>query len=114
MADPNTQAIVVGSDGKEAAASGNSLSTLPGRGTGPMEEHSAWPMIASLPVMLAVSIPLRGFKVCGLLDLRCGQTIESAWPSPEDVPLKVGPLQLGWGEFEVVEQRMALRLTRLV
>jgi flagellar motor switch protein FliN/FliY len=56
---------------------------------------------------------LSGFKVCNLLDLRCGQTITSAWAATEDVPLKVGTLQICWGEFEVVEQRMALRLTRL-
>jgi hypothetical protein len=30
----------------------------------------------------------------------------------EDVPLKVGALQICLGEFEVIEQNMALRLTR--
>lgn len=78
-----------------------------------MEEHPAWSMIARLPVMLGVAIPLRGLRVCDLLALRSGQTIESAWATTEDVPLKVGTLQICWGEFEVVEQRMALRLTRL-
>jgi flagellar motor switch protein FliN/FliY len=78
-----------------------------------MEAHAAWPMIARLPVLLAVNVPLRGLKVCDLLDLKCGYTVESAWAATEDVPLKVGQLQLCWGEFEVVEQRMALRLTRL-
>jgi hypothetical protein len=29
------------------------------------------------------------------------------------VPLTVGGVQLAWSEFEVVEQRMAIRLTRL-
>jgi hypothetical protein len=37
----------------------------------------------------------------------------SAWAETEDVPLKAGALQLCWGEFEVVEQNKALRLTRL-
>jgi flagellar motor switch protein FliN/FliY len=70
-------------------------------------------MISRLPAMLAVSIPLNRFKVCDLLGLESGQTLESAWPETEDVPLKVGTLQLCWGEFEVVERNMALRLTRL-
>jgi flagellar motor switch protein FliM len=70
-------------------------------------------MIARLPVMLAVNIPLRGFKVCHLLSLRPGQTIGGTWPVTEDVPLKVGALQICWGEFEVLDQQMALRLTRL-
>lgn len=77
-----------------------------------MEAHPAWPMIARLPIMLAVNIPLHGFKVRDLLALQRGQTIESEWVSSEEVPLKVGTLQLSWGEFEVVDERMALRLTR--
>jgi flagellar motor switch protein FliN/FliY len=82
-------------------------------GVGPMEEHPAWPMISRLPVMLAVRIPMSRFRVCDLLALKAGQTIESVWAVTEDVPLKVGVLQVSWGEFEVMEQRMALRLTRL-
>jgi flagellar motor switch protein FliM len=82
-------------------------------GTQAMEAHPAWPMISRLPVILEVKIPLSGFKVSDLLNLRCGQTIESAWAATEEVPLKAGALQLSWGEFEVVGERMALRLTRL-
>jgi flagellar motor switch/type III secretory pathway protein FliN len=78
-----------------------------------MEEHPAWPMISRLPVTLAVSVPMKRMRVRDLLGLACGQTLESSWAATEDVPLKVGELQLSWGEFETVEQRMALRLTRL-
>lgn len=81
--------------------------------TDAIESHPAWPMISRLPVILEVKIPLSGFKVSDLLNLRCGQTIESAWAATEEVPLKAGALQLSWGEFEVVGERMALRLTRL-
>jgi hypothetical protein len=48
-----------------------------------------------------------------LLALEPGQTILSKWIATEEVPLKVGTLQLSLGEFEVVEEIMALRLTRL-
>lgn len=109
----NSQAIVSGDNSRAMVPNSQSLPALPGHSVRPMEENLAWPMIARLPVMLAVNIPLRGFTVSGLLGLRCGQIVVSAWKSSEDVPLKVGPLQIGWGEFEVVEQRMALRLTRL-
>jgi flagellar motor switch protein FliN/FliY len=78
-----------------------------------MEEHPAWPMISRLPAMLSVCLPLAGLKVCDLLSLQPGKTVGSRWAVTEDVPLKVGALQICWGEFEVVEQRMALRLTRL-
>ena len=78
-----------------------------------MEDHAAWPLIATLAVKLEAKIPLRGLHVRDLLTLESGQTIESAWPVTEDVPLKVGQVQLCWCEFEVVERRMSLRLTRL-
>jgi flagellar motor switch/type III secretory pathway protein FliN len=87
--------------------------TAPALSTSGMEEHAAWPMISRLPVMLAVTIPLTGFKVRDLLAVSEGQTIETAWAVTRDIPLRAGQVQLGWGEFEVVEQRMALRLTRL-
>jgi flagellar motor switch protein FliM len=78
-----------------------------------MEDHTAWPMISRLPVVLTVTIPLRGFKVRDLLSLRSGQTVSTTWPVTKDVPLEVGALHLCWGEFEIAEQKLALRLTRL-
>jgi flagellar motor switch/type III secretory pathway protein FliN len=108
----HAQMAVLGS-GAVPAGTAVSMPSANLPGASPMEEHAAWPMIARLPVTLAVTIPLRGLRVRNLLSLRTGQTIESTWAATEDVPLKVGALQLGWGEFEVVAQQMALRLTRL-
>jgi flagellar motor switch protein FliN/FliY len=79
-----------------------------------IEEHPAWPKLCRLELMLAVQIPLLRFKVQDLLRLAEGQVFESAFPETEDVPLRVGDVQLGWTEFEVVDQKIALRLTRLV
>jgi flagellar motor switch protein FliN/FliY len=96
-------------------ASGRVAGVLRGEAEGAraMEEHGAWPMLSRLPVTLAVGIPLRRFRVCDLVALRSGQTIETAWAVTEDVPLATGEVQVAWGEFETVEERMALRLTRL-
>ena len=105
-----TESLAAVLDGKGSGVGDSSASAF---GRLPMEEHPAWPMISHLPVMLAVSIPLRGFRVCDLLELSSGKAIESTWASTEDVPLSVGALHVCWGEFEVVEKRMALRLTRL-
>jgi flagellar motor switch/type III secretory pathway protein FliN len=78
-----------------------------------IEQHGQWTVLAKLPLKLTVAVPLHGFKVRDLLALRPGVTIASEWLTSEDVPLTVGGVQLAWSEFEVVEQRMAIRLTRL-
>jgi flagellar motor switch protein FliN/FliY len=57
---------------------------------------------------------LSRFRVKDLLGLAEGQVFGSVCSDTEDVPLRVGDVQLGWTEFEVVEQKIALRLTRLV
>ncbi len=78
-----------------------------------VEEHAEWPLLSQVPMRLMAAIPVTGFKVRDLLRLKAGQVVTSAWASTEDVPVKVGAVQLSWSEFEVVEGRMAVRLTRL-
>lgn len=78
-----------------------------------VEEHPAWPVLARLSVTMTAEIPLSRFKVRDLLGLAEGQVFESISADTDDVPLKVGNMQLGWTEFEVVEQKIAIRLTRL-
>ena len=78
-----------------------------------IEEHEAWPVLSELVMTLESVIAMREFKVRHLLGLEVGQVVESLCPNTDDVPVKVGRVQLGWSEFEVVEQRLAVRLTRL-
>lgn len=107
-----TAQTAIGAEGKSTGRPSPSTAAT-GKTMGMIESHCAWPMISRLPTMLAVNIPLRRFRVCDLLNLERGQTVESEWAATQDVPLKTGELQLGWGEFEVIERSMALRLTRL-
>jgi flagellar motor switch protein FliM len=69
--------------------------------------------ISQLPVELGVAIPVRGFRVRQLLALAPGQVIETQWNHGDDLPLAAGEVQLAWSEFEVVETRLAVRVTRL-
>jgi flagellar motor switch protein FliM len=78
-----------------------------------IEEHRSWETLAQLRVTLRAGALLNRFKVSDLLAMREGQVFESLSPATEDVPVRIGQVQLGWSEFEVLEQRMALRLTRL-
>lgn len=68
---------------------------------------------AQIPVELDVAIPVRAFRVRNLLVLRPGQVIETRWANGEDVPLASGQVQLAWSEFEVQEDELAVRITRL-
>jgi flagellar motor switch protein FliM len=78
-----------------------------------IEEHASWPVLRRLPMTLRARIPLHRFTVRGLVELKVGQVVESAWPAMDDVPLKVGAVHLSWCEFEVVDQQIAVRLTQL-
>lgn len=91
-------------DGREAAPK----SAMDG-----LEDRADWPLLSRLPMRLTAGIPLGPFKVRDLLALRKGQMLASSWTSTDDVPLRIGAVQLSWSEFEVVEQRMAVRLTKL-
>jgi flagellar motor switch/type III secretory pathway protein FliN len=78
-----------------------------------IEEHPSWGILSMLRVSLRATVALNRFCVRDLLTLREGQVLESASPGKEDVMICAGEVQLGWSEFEVLEQRMAVRLTRL-
>jgi flagellar motor switch protein FliM len=56
---------------------------------------------------------VRRFRVRNLLALDVGRVIETQWNHGEDVPLRAGEVQLAWSEFEVIETRLAVRVTRL-
>jgi len=69
--------------------------------------------VARLPVELEVAVPVREFRVRHLLALAPGQVIETQWTQSADMPLSSGDVQLAWSEFEVVDKRLAVRVTRL-
>jgi flagellar motor switch/type III secretory pathway protein FliN len=58
-------------------------------------------------------VPVPKFTVGDLLSLRIGSVVQTATPVAKDVPLRVGKILLGWGRFEVLNDRLALRITEL-
>ena len=71
------------------------------------------PSLALLPVELDVAVPVRAFMVRNLLALEARQVIETAWTRGDEMPLAARDTQLAWTEFEVVESKLAVRITRL-
>lgn len=66
-----------------------------------------------LPVDLLVAVPVRDFRVRNLLGMEPGSIYETQWGNGEDLPLNAGEVQIAWVEFEVVDTRLAVRVTRL-
>ena len=66
-----------------------------------------------MPVGLTVAVPIRDFRVRQLLALAAGAVVKTTWSHGEDLPLTAGNVQLAWSEFEVVDVRLAVRVTRL-
>ena len=78
----------------------------------PEEMDLAGP-VALLPVELDVTIPVRDFRVRNLLTLEPGYLIQTQWHNGDDVPLSASAVHLAWSEFEVIENDLAVRITRL-
>jgi len=72
-----------------------------------------WSEGALLPCLLSVDVPLKNFTVRELLRLDAGSIVESKNANGADLPVFVNARLIGWAEFEVVGQRLAIRLTEL-
>jgi flagellar motor switch protein FliM len=71
------------------------------------------PLVARLPIGIDIALPVPGFKVRNLIALADGKVIGTRWGHGDDLPLSAGSVQLAWCEFEVMESRLAVRITRL-
>ncbi|MEZ2345951.1 FliM/FliN family flagellar motor C-terminal domain-containing protein [Terriglobus sp. RCC_193] len=69
--------------------------------------------VRNIPFRLSVTIPLLGWRLLGLRDLRQGQLLLTGVSAAEDVPVSVGDALLGHAELDNVDGQMAVRLTRL-
>ena len=79
-----------------------------------ISQRNTWPAVEWLPIQMDVALPVVRFRVRDLLALEAGQVVPTAWSSGEDLPLAIEDVQLAWVEMEVVDQAMAIRITRLL
>jgi flagellar motor switch protein FliN/FliY len=82
---------------------------------GPLADPLAerWVRAGCLPCLLTVEISVPGFTVSDLVHLERGRIIASRWTVGQDVPLRVNDELIAWSEFEIVQTRLAVRLTEL-
>ena len=64
-----------------------------------------------LPCTLSLEVPVVRFTIRDLLQLTKGSIVETACHQTSDVPLRVNKLLIGWTEFEVIGNRLAVRIT---
>ena len=76
-------------------------------------ESDPWVHVLKLPCQLTVELPLPDFTVATLMHLEPGTVIDSGWNVSDDLPLRVNGEVIAWSEFEVVANRLAVRLTEL-
>lgn len=72
-----------------------------------------WARVEPLPCQLTVEISVPSFTVSDLVHLARGRIITTRWTVGQDVPLRVNGELVAWSEFEVVQNRLAVRLTEL-
>jgi flagellar motor switch protein FliN/FliY len=78
-----------------------------------VEDHPAWHVLARVPQNLTALIPLPAFTVRDLLTMEKGRVIASSVLTTEMIPIRIGAVRIAWGEFEVVDQALALRIAKL-
>lgn len=75
--------------------------------TDPLETYG-W-----FPCQLSLEVPVSRFTVGDLLHLGVGSIVESSAHHTGDIPLRANGLLIGWTEFEVIGNRVAVRITEL-
>ena len=78
-----------------------------------MQDRDPGDFLPWLPCTLALDLPVVNFTVGDLLSLTKGSIVETAYHQSSDLPLRVNGQLVGWTEFEVVGERLAVRLTDL-
>jgi flagellar motor switch/type III secretory pathway protein FliN len=67
-----------------------------------------------LPCTLTLEVPVVHFTIADLLALKEGSIVETGCHHTSDLPLRVNQLLIGWTEFEVVDDRLAVRITEQI
>jgi flagellar motor switch/type III secretory pathway protein FliN len=76
--------------------------------------EAAWNHVKGLLCTLSVEIPIQHFNVGQLLDLAPGAILDTHYEEGSHVPVIVNGQLIARGEFDVVEETLAIRLTELV
>jgi flagellar motor switch/type III secretory pathway protein FliN len=77
------------------------------------EVPARWADAELLPCQLSAEIEVSRFTVRDLFCLEVDSVLDAGWAQSMDVPLKANSQLIGWVEFEVIGERLAVRLTEI-
>lgn len=72
-----------------------------------------WQIAKELGCEVTVEVPVAGFKVRDLLNLAKGNIVAGVWALANDVPLRINGNLIARAEFEIVGEKLGVRLTEL-
>jgi flagellar motor switch protein FliN/FliY len=73
-----------------------------------------WPEALELPCQLCVVLEVPHFTIRDLLSLSVNSLVDSRRREGAHVPVRVNSIMVGWAEFDVIDGRLAVRLTEMV
>lgn len=73
-----------------------------------------WPEALELPCRLQVGLEVPHFTVRDLLALDANSVVDTHRREGAHVPVRVNSVMLGWAEFDVIDGRLAIRMTEML
>jgi len=73
-----------------------------------------WPEALELPCQLYVALEVPHFTIRNLLSLSANSLVDTGRREGAHVPVLVNGVMVGWAEFDVIDGRLAVRMTEMV
>ena len=77
------------------------------------EREDPWRHVMDVPAVVSVEVAVVDLTVRELYRLKNGSIVTTTQSSGANVPLRVGGTLLAWGEFQVVNDHLAVRVAEL-
>ena len=110
---PNSQPPAPSADPSTAAASAELLPPAPGAAPADLVVSERDSRLDKLRLQMDVRVRVHSLRVADLLSLARGSVVESEHNHTQDVPVRCDDVVLMWAEFEVIDQKLAVRITRV-
>lgn len=73
-----------------------------------------WPEALELPCRLSVDLDIPHFNIGNLLSLRVNFLVDTRRREGAHVPVRVNGVMVAWAEFDVIDGRLAVRMTEMI